>query len=77
MKTIDTKRKRRSLERKWKRIELDFRKKYALLNTKIGYYEGKFDSLLEKLHNLTGIKKHELEREIRTWNMDISDSYNF
>ena len=77
MKKLSTNRKKRALEIKWKRIEQDFRKKYNLLNTTLVSYEGKFDNLLEKLQVVTGIKKNELEREIRTWDMDISDSYNF
>ncbi|HLT32373.1 MAG TPA: hypothetical protein VKZ98_01155 [Aquaticitalea sp.] len=64
-----------SLEKKWHRIEKDFKRKYAILNAKILKHEGKFDNLLEKLHRHTGIKKRELKREIRTWNTDISDMY--
>lgn len=77
METQKKHKRRRSLEKKWKRIEKDFRKKYSLLNAKQVYYEGKFENLLEKLQFHTGIKKNELKREIRTWNMDISDMYNF
>ncbi len=53
------------LEGKWKQVKGTFKQKYGqLTDNDMTYAEGKFDEMLGRLQERTGMTKEELKREI-------------
>ncbi len=55
------------LERKWKKISSDFRKKYNMDTSESEYNDSSFSEVLKNLENKTGKSRTTLEKEIEEW----------